>query len=143
MDLITFSLFFVCCASFLSSCSIVISFITFRELRTPSGLYASWISICGMGMSLFPFFGEPKNKSILCNIQGFVGTYFVLARIIVSALLTNVLYSLLFPNISTTGKRIRKIRITIGHAILTWGVPALISSMPLMTTTFAKDSGDR
>jgi hypothetical protein len=96
-----------------------------------------------MGMSLFPFFGEPRNQSLLCNVQGFVGTYFVLARIIVSALLTNILYALLFPKTTTTGKRIRRIRITIGHAILTWGLPALISSMPLITTTFAKDSGDR
>lgn len=141
MNLIIFFIYFICIITFFSSFSVFISFFIFKELHTPSNLFATWISISNIGMSLFPFFGQPKNKTLLCNIQGFIGTYFILVRIIVSALMTSVIYILLYPK--KKGKKVKKIRVTIGHTIFAWIIPGIISSIPLITFSYSKDSGDR
>ena len=156
LRLLIFLINFACILSFFTSLSILISFFFFKKLHTPSNLLLIWISISNLGISIFPFFGQPKNQSLLCNIQGFIGTYFILVRIFVSVLMTYIIYHLILlilpfqqqqqqekSGLISKKQRIKRIKITIGYTILIWIVPGLVCLIPLLTSTYSKDSGDR
>lgn len=122
--------------SIFGSLFIILSYSFFIKLRSSIGIFALWLSIAGLGNSLYPFLGSPKNNSYLCIIQSIIGTYFLLVTFFTSTILSKLLYSIFYNII------IPNINIKLNYIIYSWGLPLILISLPLITNSYGKDKKD-
>ena len=119
--------------SFFGSFFIIISYLFFLKLRSSTGIFALWFAISGLGNSLYPFLGSPKEDSYLCQLQSIIGTYFLLITFFTSTILSKLLYLIFYNAIFV------KIEINIYYIMYAWGLPILLISLPLFTNSYGRD----
>eukprot|EP01032_Pedospumella_encystans_P010173 gene10173-11911_t len=92
-----------------------------------------YMSISDLGLNFVSAFGYPADGSALCWIQGLLATYFTIASWFWTTMLAFRVYSMI---------RYGSCKLTLVNMhLIAWGVPALLTLLPLTTTDYGRGDG--
>ncbi len=139
MDII--AIYVPCALSIAGGVFMLTSFCMFKDLRTTFGSYSMWFAISGIGASMYPVFGTPRDGSALCYSQVFFGHYFVLSSLFTSTILVKTIFRLFYP---LTNERAgsAKLQVNTTTILYAWGLPALLYILPFFTNSYGLDDGN-
>ena len=132
----TATMFGVSLASMLASLSIVITFLVFRKKMQTKKAMVLYLYIfgCHLMTSASMMVGSPLNGSKECWYQGIISNWFTMSAIMWTILVLLLLYSnIAYP---------KPLEISIYHHALCWGLPTLLTFLPLSNSTYGISNGN-
>lgn len=95
-----------------------------------------YICICQIGSAIGSMLGQPRNQTIACYVQSFLTNFFPFACSIWTTITSYMLYRVIH-NLGPLDIFSRPI------LALCWGLPLVLSLLPLTTDTFGNEDTDR
>lgn len=122
-------------ASMVGCSTIMLTFCSFDILQTkPYQICIFWIALSLFLSAFGSAFGYPASNTVECWIQGLFTNIFSLSSVMWTTVVAFMLYYLAF-----TGKIFR---IGWKSHLVCWGLPILVTLLPLMHVTYGSDDGD-
>ncbi|KAJ8598151.1 hypothetical protein CTAYLR_007361 [Chrysophaeum taylorii] len=118
--------------SFLGGLFIVTSFLKFDSLRSKFAFeQVANMALADMGSCVTYFFGSPRDRSVLCNVQAVLQQAFELTSVLWATAIASTL-SLAIRRRESLDPRKLRTRIYV----YAWGAPFVVSLLPLSTSSY-------